>query len=233
MLHKASIRDWAAQDANERLGVLAHELRGKLNVAFLAVEAIKRGTAGIAGATSAILDRSLMAMREIIDRSFAEVRLGAGLPPPREQILIRGLLEEVQIFAGVQAGAKGLGLAVQPGETGLAIDADRHTIASAVSNLVQNAIKFTPSGGHISMRAQASNGRVLIEVEDECGGLPSGSREDLVRPFVQRGSNRTGLGLGLSISQRGVEANGGKLYVRNRPGTGCVFTIDLPRHLAA
>ena len=230
--HEASIRDWAAQDANERLGVLAHELRGKLNVAFLAVEAIKRGTAGVAGATSAALDRSLMAMRDIIDRSFAEVRLGAGLPPPRERILIRGLLEEVQIFAGVQAGAKGLGLAVQPGEPGLAIDADRHTIASAVSNLVQNAIKFTPSGGHVAMSAQASNGRVLIEIEDECGGLPSGSREDLVRPFVQRSSNRTGLGLGLSISQRGVEANGGRLYVRNRPGTGCVFTIDLPRHSA-
>jgi signal transduction histidine kinase len=230
--HEASIRAWAAQDANERLGILAHELRGKLNVAFLAVTAIKRGTAGIAGATSATLDRSLMAMRDIIDRSFAEVRLGAGLPPPRERILIRGLLEEVQIFAGVQAGAKGLELGVQPGETGMAIDADRHTIVSAVSNLVQNAIKFTPSGGHISMSAQASNGRVLIEVADECGGLPSGSRDDLVRPFVQRSSNRTGLGLGLSISQRGVEANGGTLYVRNRPGTGCVFTIDLPRHSA-
>src|SRR2546423_2870513 len=231
--HEASIRDSAAQDANERLGILAHELRGKLNVAFLAVEAIKRGTAGIAGATSAALDRSLMAMRDIIDRSFAEVRLGAGLPPPRERILIRGLLEEVQIFAGVQAGAKGLVLAVEPGETGLAIDADRHTIASAVSNLVQNAIKFTPSGGHISIRAQGSNGRVLIDIEDECGGLPSGSREELVRPFVQRSSNRTGLGLGLSISQRGVEANGGKLYVRNRPRTGCVFTIDLPKASAA
>jgi signal transduction histidine kinase len=230
--HDESIKDSAAQDANERLGILAHELRGKLNVAFLAVEAIKRGTAGVAGATSATLDRSLMAMRDIIDRSFAEVRLGAGLPPPRERILIRGLLEEVQIFAGVQAGAKGLVLAVQPGETGLAIDADRHTIASAVSNLVQNAIKFTPSGGHISISAQASNGRVLIDIEDECGGLPSGSREELVRPFVQRSSNRTGLGLGLSISQRGVEANGGKLYVRNRPRTGCVFTIDLPRHSA-
>ncbi|PYO91537.1 MAG: histidine kinase [Gemmatimonadetes bacterium] len=231
--HEESIKDSAAQDANERLGILAHELRAKLNVAFLAIEAIKRGTAGIAGATSATLDRSLMAMRDIIDRSFAEVRLGAGLPAPRERILIRGLLEEVQIFAGVQAGAKGLVLAVQPGETGLAIDADRHTIASAVSNLVQNAIKFTPSGGHISMRAQASNGRVLIDIEDECGGLPSGSREDLVRPFVQRSSNRTGLGLGLSISQRGVEANGGTLYVRNRPHTGCVFTIDLPKASAA
>jgi hypothetical protein len=51
----------------------------------------------------------------------------------------------------------------------------------------------------------------------------------MFRPFEQLGAERTGLGLGLPISRRGVEANGGKLYVRNRPGTGCVFTIDLPR----
>jgi signal transduction histidine kinase len=223
-----SIRDWAAQDTNERLGSLAHELRGKLNVARLAVEAIKRGTVGVAGATGAILDRTLLAMRDIIDRSFAEVRLGAGLSPHRERILIQSLFEEVQIFAGLQASAKGLALAVRPGETGLAINADRHTIASAVSNLVQNAIKFTPTGGHISMSVHAAKGRVLIEVADECGGLPSGDSKELFRPFVQRGGHRTGLGLGLSISQRGIEANDGKLYVRNRPGKGCVFTVDLP-----
>jgi len=228
--HDRSIKDWASQDTNERLGVLAHELRGKLNVARLAVEAIKRGTVGIAGATGAILDRSLTAIRDIIDRSFADVRLGAGLSPHRERILIRDLFEEVRVFASLQARAKGLALAVQPAEAGLAIDADRHTIASAVSNLVQNSIKFTPSGGHASLSAQASNGRVLIEVADECGGLPTGTPEELFEPFHQRTGDRAGLGL--SISRRGVEANDGKLYVHNRPGTGCVFTIDLPSHSA-
>jgi len=230
--HDRSIRDWAAQDTNERLGVLAHELRGKLNVARLAVEAIKRGTVGIAGATGAILDRSLTAMRDIIDRSFAEVRLGAGLSPHRERILIRELFEEVRVLAGLQARAKGLALTVRPGEAGLAIDADRHTIASAVSNLVENAIKFTPTGGQISMRGYASTERVLIDIADECGGLPTGTPEELFQPFHQRSSDRTGLGLGLSISRRGVEANDGKLSVRNRPGKGCVFTIDLPLQLS-
>ena len=223
-----SIRDWAAQDTNERLGFLAHELRGKLNVARLAVEAIKRGTVGVAGATGAILDRSLTAMRDLIDRSFAEVRLGAGLPQRRERVQIAGLFEEVQIFAGLQVAAKGLKLAVRLGDPGLAVYADRHTIASALSNLLQNAIKFTPTGGRIALTVHGSDARVLIEVADECGGLPSGAAEDLFRPFTQRSGNRNGLGLGLSISQRGAEANGGKLYVRNRPGKGCVFTLDLP-----
>jgi len=232
--HDRSVRNSASQDTNERLGVLAHELRGKLNVARLAVEAIKRGTVGIAGATGAILDRTLTAMRDILDRSFAEVRLGAGLLLHRERILIRELFEEVRILAGLQARAKGLALAVQPGEAGLAIHADRHTIASAVSNLVQNAIKFTPTGGQIMLSSQASNGRLLIDVADECGGLPIGTttHEALFQPFHQRSSDRSGLGLGLSISRRGVEANGGKLSVENRPGKGCVFTIDLPLQLA-
>jgi signal transduction histidine kinase len=227
--HDRSIRDWASQDTNERLGVLAQELRGKLNVARLAVEAIKQGTVGIAGATGAILDRSLTAMRDIIDRSFADVRLEAGLSPHRERILIRELFEEVQVFGGLQAGAKGLALAVQPGEPGLAIDADRHTIASAVSDIVQNAIKCTPAGGRVSLSAQASTGRVLIEIGDESGGLPSGTPEDLSWPFARHGGEM-GTGLGPSISQRGVAANDGKLYARNRPGKGRVCTIDLPRH---
>ena len=226
-----SIRDWAAQDTSERLGFLAHELRGKLNVVRLAVEAIKRGTVGASGATARILDRSLTNMSEILDRSFAEVRLGTGLPPKEERILIAGLFEEVQIFAGLQVGAKGLKLAVRTGEPGLAIRADRHTIASAISNLVHNAIRFTPSGGHIVLAARNDHDRVLIDVEDQCGGLPSGDPEELFRPFVQRRRDNggRGLGLGLSISQRSVEANGGRLFVRNKPGKGCVFTIDLRR----
>ena len=69
---------------------------------------------------------------------------------------------------------------------------------------------------------------MLIEVEDECGGLPKGDPEDLFLLFTQRSSDRSGVGLGLGISRRGVEANGGTLYVRNLPDRGCVFTMDLP-----
>jgi signal transduction histidine kinase len=223
-----AIRDRAAADTNERLGFLAHELRGKLNVARLALEAMRRGTVGTTGATGTVLDRTLLAMRDTIDRSFAEVRLGVGLPPHRERILIGPLVEDVQIFAGMEAAAKGLTLAVRPGEAGLAVQADRPTLVSALSNLLQNAIKFTPTGGRIALTVHASGSRVLIEVGDQCGGLPEGDHDALFSPFAQRGSDRTGLGLGLSISRRGVEANDGTLSVRNRPGKGCVFTIDLP-----
>jgi signal transduction histidine kinase len=223
-----TITNRAAQDTNERLGFLAHELRGKLNGARLAVDAIKRGTVGVAGATGAVLERSLLAMRDIIDRSFAEVRLGAGLSQPRERISIAELFEEVQVFAGMEAIAKGLDLVVEPVQPGLAVEADRHTLGSAVSNLLQNAVKFSATGGKVVLSARASADHVLIEVADTCGGLAEGDVALMFRPFERRSIDRTGLGLGLSISQRGVEANGGKLDVKNTPGKGCVFTIDLP-----
>jgi signal transduction histidine kinase len=129
----------------------------------------------------------------------------------------------------MEAESKGVGLTIEPVEQGLAVDADRHMLSSAVSNLLQNAFKFTHPHGHISLKTHATADRVLIEIRDECGGLPPGKAEELFQPFMQRAADRTGVGLGLSISNRSIEANGGGLHVRNLPGKGCIFTIDLPR----
>jgi C4-dicarboxylate-specific signal transduction histidine kinase len=71
----------------------------------------------------------------------------------------------------------------------------------------------------------------LIEVEDHCGGLPMDGMEKMFLPFTQRSADKSGMGLGLSICQRSVEANHGVLSVRDVPGSGCIFTIDLPRHV--
>jgi signal transduction histidine kinase len=118
-------------------------------------------------------------------------------------------------------------------ELGLSMEVDRQILAGALANLLQNAFKFTRTGGRVSLKSFSSDDRVLIEVEDECGGLPAGEAEDLFRPFEQRGGDRSGLGLGLGISRRGVVANGGKLYVRDLPGKGCLFTIELPNPAVA
>jgi hypothetical protein len=83
----------------------------------------------------------------------------------------------------------------------------------------------SPRGGN----RQTKDQRVLIDVADECGGLPPGKSEDLFRPLEQRGADQNGLRLGLSISLKGVRASGGELRVTDRPGTGCLFTVDLPQ----
>ena len=71
---------------------------------------------------------------------------------------------------------------------------------------------------------------MFIEVQDECGGLPAvGEATEVAASFEQGGADRTGLGVGLAFSRWGAEANGGRLYARNMPGIGCVFTVELPR----
>jgi hypothetical protein len=108
------------------------------------------------------------------------------------------------------------------------VEADRQILAAAIANLLQNALKFTPKGATVHLGASTTPSRVLIEVEDECGGLPD-TPENLLRPFVQKSSDRTGLGLGLSICSKAVKSMAGELRIRDLPGKGCIFTIDLPR----
>jgi signal transduction histidine kinase len=213
----------------EHLGILAHELRNALNTAALAFSALQSGVAGTNGSTSAVVLRSLARMRELLDRSFAEVRLKAGIQK-RTHVPVSAIIEEVAIASAVEAAHRGLKFMVAPVATNIVIFADPQILVSALSNLIQNAFKFTLPPGQVSLKTLTTADRVQIEIEDECGGLPPGEVEHLFRLFEQRGADRTGLGLGLAISRQGVEANGGAIRVRDLPGKGCVFTVDLPRH---
>jgi signal transduction histidine kinase len=211
----------------ERLGVFAHELRNLLGAATLAFHALKNGEVGVNGSTGAVLERSLLSLARLVDSSLSEVRLGAGVLN-RARISLPKFIEEIEIGAALEAKKKGLQLTVTCACGGVAVDADRHLLASAVANLLQNAIKFTARGGHVSLRAGVRDDRVVIEVEDECGGLPGGNAAHFFRPFEQSGQDRTGIGLGLTIAQRAVEANGGTIAARDLPAKGCVFLIELP-----
>ncbi|HXU90729.1 MAG TPA: HAMP domain-containing sensor histidine kinase, partial [Methylomirabilota bacterium] len=152
-----------------------------------------------------------------------------GIAERRERINVAQFIGDVQVATALEATARNLEFIVAPIEDGLVIEGDRQILASAVANLLQNALKFTRPHGRVSLAAHSEIDRILIEVEDECGGLSEGKAEQMFRPFEQLGAERTGVGLGLPLSRRGVEANGGKLYVRSVPGIGCMFTVDLPR----
>ena len=221
--------DASALAMNERLGELAHEMRNFLNTSILAIVALKKGGVGFGGATAAALDRSLLGMRTLIDRTLSEVRLESGAPTSIQEVELAQFISAARVGASLEAAQKGCELTVAPVAPGLRVDADRDILASAVSNLLQNAFKFTRPHSHVSLRVQPSEERVLIEVEDQCGGLAAGVQEKLFKPFSQGSLEGEGMGLGLSLSRRGIEACGGKISVRDIPGKGCVFTIDLPR----
>ncbi len=218
-------------EGTERLGLLAHELRNLLNSAVLSFDILKTGNVGIGGSTGAVLARSLVGLRNLVDRELADVRLGAGIHH-RETVVVREFIEDVEVAAMMEANARGLEFSVLSVEKEVTVHADRQILASVVANLLQNAFKFTRPSGHVLLHAHATSDRVLIDVEDQCGGLPPGRTEELFRPFEKRATDRTGLGLGLGICVRGAEANDGKIRVVNQPGFGCVFTVDLTRHQA-
>ena len=216
-----------ATQQTEQLGVMAHEMRNLLSTAMLSYQALKGGAVGIDGSTGAVLGRSLRGLRDIIDRSLTEVRLAATLRDP-ERVELGLFIEEMEVAAALDAKAKGLAFNVPAVGHMLAVHVDRPLLASAVGNLLQNAIKFTPAGGRVSLTGYRNATHILIDVEDECGGLAEGHAETMFRPFDRKGANASGLGLGLKISHDAVAANGGQIHVRNLPGTGCIFSIALP-----
>ena len=199
------------KQGTERLDLLAHDLRTVLHSAVIAFEILKRGSVGIGGSTGAVLGRSLSGLRNIIDGALAEVRLESGIKK-RERTRVWELLEEVEVIAAFEANRKGVALTVTCLDEGAVVEIDRHMVAAAVGNLLQATFKASGDKGKVAIRTQVADGRVLIEVEDACGGIPAG-----------------GVGApGLAISRRALEANGGELHVRDLPGNGCVFTVDLP-----
>ena len=220
--------DGESARGNERIGFFVHEMRNLISTATYAFEVLKTGNVGVGGSTGKVLERSLVAQRALISRSLAEIRLTQGVQN-REPILVAEFIAEVAASAGPEADARNVRLVVTCAEDGARIEADRQILAAVVANLIQNAFKFTKPSTTVTLRVGASAERVLIEIQDECGGLPGANTTDIFRPFEQRGVDRSGVGLGLAFSRWAVEANYGRIYARNLPERGCVFTIDLPR----
>ena len=129
------------------------------------------------------------------------------------------------------ANAKGLLWQVTISEELPTIDADPNRLAQAVGNLVNNAIKFTPSGGTVSVNTGVRDNQVWIRINDTGPGIPLDEQTKIFTPFYRgRSENRfpQGMGLGLSIARDLVVAHQGRLEFSSEPGAGSSFTIWLP-----
>ena len=229
--HDESISRQQVVGENERLGVLVHELRNSLQTATMAFTALESGKVPVGGSTGALVKRSLGALTTLLDRSLGEVRAKAGNSDLSHAFPLAAFIADAKSIASLGANARGCGLVVPEVDASLAVAGNREHLMAALVNLLQNAFKFTHPHTKVTLHAYTRADRVCIDVADNCGGLPSGFAEKMFKPFAQGSFDKSGLGLGLSIARRTVEDEGGSLTVRDVSGTGCVFTMSLPRHI--
>jgi signal transduction histidine kinase len=215
----------------EHLGFLAHELRNALTSVNFAIQLIKTGTVGFSGSTGQVLDRGLKRIETLIDRSLTEVRLNIDPKLITAKEFLFQLVEQILVTSNIEAKNKNQKIITKIDVT-LIIEADQQLFHSALSNIIQNAIKYTPEGGTIQIRGFLDNEHIVIEVEDQCGGLKN-TNMDLFKPYMQQNENRKGLGLGLTIAQKAMTLNRGTINVRNLPDLGCIFKITMPSALVS
>lgn len=211
----------------------SHELRTPLS----AMRSVGEAALGADGATRREAVASMLEevdrLARLVDQLLMLTRADSGqIAVAMEDTDLGALAREVGELLRVLADEKGQELLVEAG-VGVNVRADRATLRLAVINLLDNAIKYTPDGGRITLRAAstAPNGAVL-EVADSGPGIAPGDRERVFERFYRVDADRSretgGAGLGLSIARWAVEANGGRLTVACGPDQGSTFRIFLP-----
>jgi len=142
------------------------------------------------------------------------------------------VVDDVVQDARFEAGDRKLGITwTRPAP--LWVTADRDSLASAIENVLRNALRFTPAGGSIQVRLLADAGEACLEIEDSGPGVPEKELAYLFEPFYQSQSGpaapKGGAGLGLSIARAAVAAHKGRISARNAAPRGLSVRIELPR----
>lgn len=214
----------------QHLGFLVHEIRNALSSATVAHEMIQQGIVGTSGSTARVLGENLVRMRNLVDRSLSEVRMRADPVLHIEKFYLNVLVDQILLTARSEA-AKRKQILHSEIKQGVELETDRQLLLSAIANLVQNAIKYSRDGGRVTVRAGVSSSNIIIEVEDECGGIPEDLMKNIFKPFVSGTLDKSGLGLGLTIVQKAISLLQGKITVIDHSGRGCAFLIDIPQKL--
>ena len=218
----------------ELLAIVAHDLRSPLTTVTTSTGLMRRrlpslGAEQLAPKLDAI-ERSAQRMNHLIQDLLDLARFQAGtLVLRQEPHPAHELLQEVHDSHVAQAAEKSVRLRLDVREVGAEVVCDRERVLQVFSNLVGNAIKFTPEGGEIILGGSCTENQVLFRVRDTGPGIPAEHLPRLFDRFFQvEPAHRNGLGLGLSIAKALVDAHGGVLSVESTVGQGTSFSFTLP-----
>ena len=214
------------------LGVVAHDLRNPLNLVSMTTQLLAEPdlTPERRKATIAMSIRAVQRMNRLIGDLLDIVRLETGhLSLKLGSSDVNRLLTETVDAFEARASEQGISLLVTPAPDGTVVQADEERVLQLIDNLVGNALKFTPSGGRVSIGGYVDDGELRVAVADTGPGIPEEQRSRLFDRFWQaRGTDRRGLGLGLAIAKGIAEAHGGRLWVDSTVGEGSTFQFAIP-----
>lgn len=213
---------------------VSHELRTPLAAIRAMVETLELDGGASAEETRAFLqrirrqvERLTALVTELLDLS--RIESGAITLTP-EPVDVTSLVSEAVALAQPAIEAAGVTV-VTPEGPGPTVEADRGALLRVVSNLLDNALKFSPAGSTVTVRAQEEDGLATLIVSDQGPGIPAQDLPRVFERFYKGDPSRAseGVGLGLAIVKHLVRAHGGAVEVSSEPGSGATFTVKLPR----
>ncbi len=219
---------------NDFIAIASHELRTPLSVILGYATFLKDDAQGEVSAHASAVLNSALRMRNLIEdmTNLRYLKLGEA-EIKREHLPLAAVFQAAQNDVQGLADAKGHTFTVQAPEISLVVVVDRIKFGMALTNLLMNAIKFTPSGGQISLTYERQPGAIWIRVKDTGVGIPPDQLEHIFEEFYQVEDHMTrrhgGMGIGLSIARALVAAHGGHLWAESEgTGRGSTFIINLP-----
>ncbi|MCW4004977.1 MAG: ATP-binding protein, partial [Candidatus Bathyarchaeota archaeon] len=167
-------------------------------------------------------------INELLDLAKGEVNL---LKLNYSKVDMARLLKEAAKYSSAQVSKRGLSLSLDLPDPLPRLSADEERIKQVVTNLLDNAIKFTPEGGEIALKAEENDRNILIEIYNSGPGITRNMQKRLFQPYHRIESDRehlSGLGLGLALCKILVELHGGKIWIKSQKQKGCTFVFSLP-----
>jgi PAS domain S-box-containing protein len=214
----------------------SHELRNPINLARGALELLEQCLPNPDEVQREALDLALLGVgragsliTDLLDLERIERRVGLRLEPCDCARFLRTIEQEFRL----QAQNRGAFFEVHACDSTLAVWGDERLLRRVVSNLVDNALKYTPPGGQVRVEARAEAGQVLFDVCDNGPGIPLEAQPYVFERFYRLPSQPDdvkGTGLGLTIVKSIVEQHGGRVWVTSQPGHGSTFTVSLPAY---
>ncbi len=225
----------ASRAKDEFLAMLGHELRNPLAPILTALHLMRLRGGGKLEREQAVIERQVSHLKRLVEDLLDVARVVRGeLRLERGPVEVALIVADAIEVAGPLIEERQHRLTVSVPLTGLLLDADSERIAQVVANLLSNAAKYTPSGGHITVVARAEATHVVIEVADDGSGIAPDLLPVVFDAFTQgrQGLDRKtgGLGLGLAIARQLIVAHGGTIDARSAgPGRGTTMVVRLPR----